>query len=61
MPPPGTRDPLDAARLTASWRTRIATPLEGLLLCGPDAEPVPSLSCRAARIAAGTGLKGGAP
>jgi len=59
--PSGCR--FDAAHITASWRVRIETPIEGLLLCGQDAEPVPSLSGRAARIAAAMGaarLKGGA-
>lgn len=45
-------DPLDAAHMTAGWRTRIATPIAGLFLCGKAAEPVPALSCRAARLAA---------
>jgi phytoene dehydrogenase-like protein len=53
VPPHAGRDPLDPAHIAADWRTRIATPVEGLLLCGDSAEPVPALSCRAARLAAG--------
>jgi phytoene dehydrogenase-like protein len=45
-------DPFDAAHMTAGWRARIATPIDGLFLCGQGAEPVPALSGRAARIAA---------
>ncbi|MDE2265448.1 MAG: NAD(P)/FAD-dependent oxidoreductase [Alphaproteobacteria bacterium] len=57
------RDPLTVAHLLAGWRERIATPIDGLLLCGEAAEPVPAVSGRAARIAAGLALarsKGGA-
>ena len=50
--PKPLRDPLEVAQLRASWRARIATPIAGLFLCGEAAEPVPALSCRAARIAA---------
>ena len=42
------------------WRrplTRVKTRIGGLYLCGADAEPVPSLSGRAARIAAHLALK----
>ncbi|HEY5338054.1 MAG TPA: NAD(P)/FAD-dependent oxidoreductase [Rhizomicrobium sp.] len=39
-------------RMLAKPESRIATPLSGLLLCGADAEPVPAVSGRAARIAA---------
>ncbi|MDE2266719.1 MAG: hypothetical protein KGL29_12515, partial [Alphaproteobacteria bacterium] len=56
------RDPLTVAHLLAGWRERIATPIDGLLLCGEAAEPVPAVSGRAARIAAGLALarsKGG--
>ncbi len=38
--------------ILADWQTRIRTPLKGLLLCGAAAEPVPSISGRAGRIAA---------
>ncbi len=41
-----------AARILAGWKTRIATPVEGLMLCGAAAEPVAALSGRAGRIAA---------
>ncbi|MGC9952771.1 MAG: NAD(P)/FAD-dependent oxidoreductase [Rhizomicrobium sp.] len=50
--PKPSRDPFDVSHLQAGWRTRIATPIGGLFLCGEAAEPVPALSCRAARIAA---------
>lgn len=53
VPPKSGRDPLDVTRITAGWGARITTPVEGLFLCGDAAEPVPSLSCRAARHAAG--------
>lgn len=42
----------NATHMLASWCTRIATPIAGLLLCGAAAEPVPSVSGRAGRIAA---------
>jgi phytoene dehydrogenase-like protein len=54
-------DPLTVGRMLSGWRGRIATPIGGLFLCGEAAEPVPALSCRAARIAAaiaGAYLKG---
>ncbi len=54
-------DPLDAAHITADWRARIVTAIDGLFLCGETAEPVPAVSGRAARIAAAmatTRLKG---
>jgi len=50
--PKPSRDPLTASHMLSSWRARIATPIAGLFLCGEAAEPVPALSCRAARIAA---------
>ena len=53
-PDPG-QELLSAAHITASWRARIQTPIDGLLLCGTAAEPVPLLSGRAARIAARIG------
>jgi phytoene dehydrogenase-like protein len=46
----------DADRLLAPAQSRIATPVAGLYLCGNAAEPVPSLSGRAARLAARTAL-----
>jgi phytoene dehydrogenase-like protein len=45
------------AHLLAPAGTRLATPLDGLFLCGDDAEPVAAVSGRAARIAAGFALK----
>ena len=50
--PKPSRDPLTVGHVLSGWRTRIATPIGGLFLCGEAAEPVPALSCRAARIAA---------
>ena len=41
------------SRLLASYESRIRTPIAGLYLCGAAAEPVSSLSGRAARFAAG--------
>jgi phytoene dehydrogenase-like protein len=35
---------------------RVATPIEGLFLCGGDAEPVEALSGRAGRLAAGSAM-----
>ena len=52
VPPKPSRDPLTASHMLSGWRARIATPIAGLFLCGEAAEPVPALSCRAARIAA---------
>lgn len=40
-------------RLLASYPTRIATPIEGLFLCGTSAEPMNAISGRAGRLAAG--------
>jgi phytoene dehydrogenase-like protein len=53
-------DAVSARRMLAEWSVRIRTPLEGLLLCGEDAEPVPAVSGRAGRIAAAFALKGAA-
>jgi phytoene dehydrogenase-like protein len=39
--------------ILAGWRARIETPIRGLMLCGAAAEPVPCVSGRAGRIAAG--------
>jgi phytoene dehydrogenase-like protein len=41
-----------ADRMLAATRARIATSVDGLLLCGADAEPLRAVSCRAARLAA---------
>ncbi|MGD0192094.1 MAG: NAD(P)/FAD-dependent oxidoreductase [Rhizomicrobium sp.] len=43
---------VDAARLLSGWPSRIRTPIDGLFLCGAEAEPVPAVSGRAGRIAA---------
>ena len=40
------------ARILSSYAERIATPIEGLFLCGKTAEPVDAISGRAGRIAA---------
>ena len=44
--------PANVERLLASYETRIKSSLHGLLFCGADAEPVPAVSGRAARLAA---------
>ncbi|HVZ90154.1 MAG TPA: NAD(P)/FAD-dependent oxidoreductase [Rhizomicrobium sp.] len=44
------------ARLLASYDERIATPIEGLFLCGAGAEPMNDLLGRAARLAASIAL-----
>jgi phytoene dehydrogenase-like protein len=59
--PNPSRDPFDTYHMLDTWHGRIATPIDGLFLCGEAAEPVPALSCRAARLAAAvatTHLKG---
>jgi len=59
---PRVCDTLTVPHMIADWRARIVTPVRGLYLCGEAAEPVPTVSCRAARIAAGiaaAGLKRG--
>ncbi len=40
------------ADLLAPPPTRLVTPIKGLLLAGEDAEPLPAISGRAARLAA---------
>ena len=52
IPPSLGCDRLEVSHIISEWRTRIATPIGGLFLCGVAAEPVPALSGRAARIAA---------
>jgi phytoene dehydrogenase-like protein len=47
----------ELARLLMPAGARIQTGMTGLYLCGDDAEPVPALSGRAARIAASFALK----
>jgi phytoene dehydrogenase-like protein len=44
--------PANVEHLLAPYKTRIKSPLRGLLFCGADAEPVPAISGRAARLAA---------
>jgi phytoene dehydrogenase-like protein len=43
---------VDATRLLAGWRTRVRTPIEGLILCGAAADPVGAVSGRGGRVAA---------
>lgn len=50
--------PITVSSMLAETAHRIETPIEGLFLCGADAEPVPSISGRAARIAASLATKG---
>lgn len=58
--PPEPADALCLADMVAPWRTRIATPVRGLYLCGASAEPMPCVSGRAARIAAAMVVEDGA-
>lgn len=44
--------PPHVRNLLAPWHARVGTPIEGLFLCGLDAEPYPAVSGRAGRIAA---------
>lgn len=63
IPPASGGDRFEASHIVADWRTRIATPIDGLFLCGIAAEPVPAVAGRAARIAASMAaayLRGGA-
>ena len=50
--PKPSGDPFDASHMLDTWHGRIRAPIGGLFLCGETAEPVPALSCRAARHAA---------
>lgn len=60
--PPQEDDALTVSHIVSGWRERIATPVEGLYLCGEAAEPVPAVSGRAARLAAAMAQpKEGAP
>jgi phytoene dehydrogenase-like protein len=52
-------DAVTVQSMLADAKHRIETPIEGLFLCGADAEVVPSISGRAARIAASFSGKGG--
>jgi phytoene dehydrogenase-like protein len=54
--PRGTRATL--TRLVQPALVRAATPAANVILCGADAEPVPCLSGRAARLAAAWALRG---
>lgn len=54
---PQACETLTVSHMTAGWRARIATPVRGLFLCGESAEPLPAVSCRAARIAAGFAIR----
>jgi phytoene dehydrogenase-like protein len=44
--------PITVPHMLSSAAQRVETPIAGLFLCGADAEPVPAISGRAARIAA---------
>ncbi|MDE2181643.1 MAG: NAD(P)/FAD-dependent oxidoreductase [Alphaproteobacteria bacterium] len=62
--PRADQDRVTAAHIASDWPARLATPVEGLFLCGDAAEPVPAVSCRAGRLAAALAsayLKWGAP
>lgn len=49
---PRCDDGCSGTRIVASFASRIATPIEGLFLCGAAAEPVDAISGRAGRLAA---------
>lgn len=55
----GERD-VARTRFLESARSRIATPVRGLFLCGRDAEPMDALSGRAGRLAADFVMRKGA-
>lgn len=48
--------PLSVSHMLSTAIRRIETPIAGLFLCGADAEPVPAVSGRAARIAVGLAM-----
>jgi phytoene dehydrogenase-like protein len=48
----GEEDGVTVERVLSDWRSRILTPIGGLILCGAASEPVGALSGRAGRIAA---------
>ncbi|MBS0273702.1 MAG: NAD(P)/FAD-dependent oxidoreductase [Proteobacteria bacterium] len=50
--------PVTVPRMLSNAAQRIEAPVAGLFLCGADAEPVPAISGRAARIAASLALAG---
>lgn len=43
---------VEASRLLADWRSRVRTPMPGLVLCGASADPVGAVSGRGGRMAA---------
>ncbi|HWA30074.1 MAG TPA: hypothetical protein VG867_03200, partial [Rhizomicrobium sp.] len=43
--------------MLSTFQQRVTTPVRGLFVCGSDAEPVPSISGRAARFAAALAVK----
>ena len=54
LPTENRRDTgFSVSRILSSYRARIATPLNGLFLCGSAAEPMDAVSGRAGRLAAG--------
>jgi phytoene dehydrogenase-like protein len=50
---PTEEEPFSGVRLVSPFLSRIATPIEGLFLCGTAAEPMNAISGRAGRLAAG--------
>ncbi|HEY2032104.1 MAG TPA: NAD(P)/FAD-dependent oxidoreductase [Rhizomicrobium sp.] len=48
--------PLNVPHMLTTAARRVETPIAGLFLCGADAEPVPAVSGRAARIAVASAL-----
>jgi phytoene dehydrogenase-like protein len=58
LPDASTRDSeFSVSRILSPYRARIATPLNGLFLCGLAAEPMDAVSGRAGRLAAGMAQK----
>lgn len=54
LPNKGMRDrDFSVSRILSPYHARIATPLDGLFLCGSAAEPMDAVSGRAGRLAAG--------
>jgi phytoene dehydrogenase-like protein len=51
--------PVSVERLLGGWRSRVRTPIDGLVLCGPSADPVGAVSGRAGRMAAQFALEAG--
>lgn len=50
--------PITVPYMLSSAAQRVETPIAGLFLCGADAEPMPAVSGRAARIAASLAIAG---